>query len=75
MLKKLRQVVDERAKQLSVAPELLTKRRHLEQLIRSEDGNGRYHLPADLLGWREAAIGEALLSALNGNAAGALSEN
>lgn len=64
-LKLLRQVVEERARQLSVAPELLTKRRHLEQLIRSEDSNGEYHLPGDLNGWREAAIGRALLTALS----------
>ncbi len=60
-LKRLRDVVAQRAKILSVAPELLTKRRHLEKLIRSEDVQGKYYLPSELGGWREAAIGEALL--------------
>ena len=63
-LKLLREVVNEQAKRLSVAPELLTKRRHLEKLIRSRDESGCYHLPVELGGWREAAIGEALLTAL-----------
>ena len=63
-LKRLKQVVEERARSLSVAPELLTKRRHLEKLIRSEDEQGRYHLPGELGGWREAAVGEALLAEL-----------
>jgi ribonuclease D len=64
-LKRLKQVVEERARSLSVAPELLTKRRHLEKLIRSEDENGQYHLPDELGGWREAVIGEALLAELS----------
>lgn len=64
-LKKLRQVVEARAKALSVAPELLIKRRHLEKLLRSEDGRGQYHLPDELAGWREEAIGADLLGALN----------
>jgi ribonuclease D len=50
---------------LSVAPELLTKRRHLEKLIRSEDAQGNYHLPVELGGWRESVIGEALLAELS----------
>lgn len=64
ILKKLRKVVDDRARQLDVAPELLTKRRYLEKLIRSEDNQGNYSLPGELMGWRRAAIGEALLTAL-----------
>ena len=64
ILNRLREVVEERARSLSVAPELLTRRRHLEKLIRSEDEHGRYHLPGELGGWREDAIGRALLSAL-----------
>lgn len=64
-LKRLKQVVEERARSLSVAPELLTKRRHLEKLIRSEDEQGRYHLPVELGGWRKAVIGEALLAELS----------
>lgn len=63
-LKLLRQVVDEQAKAISVAPELLVKRRHLEKLIRSEDARGQYHIPEELAGWREEVIGDALIEAL-----------
>ncbi len=63
-LKRLKRVVEERALSLSIAPELLTKRRHLEKLIRSEDAQGKYHLPRELGGWRESVIGEALLAEL-----------
>ena len=63
-LKRLKRVVEERALSLSIAPELLTKRRHLEKLIRSEDAQGKYHLPRELSGWRESVIGEALLAEL-----------
>ena len=63
-LKRLKRVVEERALSLSIAPELLTKRRHLEKLIRSEDAQGEYHLPRELGGWRESVIGEALLAEL-----------
>lgn len=66
-LKLLRQVVDETAKSISVAPELLIKRRHLEKLIRSEDAKGQYHLPEELAGWRESVIGDALINALVGS--------
>ena len=65
-LKRLKQVVESCALTLSVAPELLSKRRHLEKLIRSEDKQGRYHLPDELSGWRENVIGEPLLSELSG---------
>lgn len=64
-LKRLKRVVEERARSLSVAPELLTKRRHLEKLIRSEDEQGQYHLPGELGGWRESVIGAALLAELS----------
>jgi ribonuclease D len=61
----LRQVVQARAEVLSVAPELLTRRRHLEQLLRSEDKEGNYSLPAELSGWRKEVIGNDLIEALS----------
>jgi ribonuclease D len=60
----LRGVVQSRAKFLGVSPELLTKRRHLEALLRSSDGNGNYELPEGLSGWRKEAIGNDLIEAL-----------
>lgn len=60
----LRGIVQSRAEILTVNPELLTKRRHLEALLRSSDGNGNYELPEELSGWRKAAIGNDLMEAL-----------
>ena len=64
LMKRLKAVVTERAEALKVAPELLAKRRHLEQLLSSTDGQGNFQLPAALTGWRESVIGEPLLAAL-----------
>ena len=64
MLKRLKRIVNERAIELSVAPELLMKRRYLEKLIRSSDGEGGYELPEELMGWRAEVIGEDLLEVL-----------
>ena len=63
-LKLLKEVVENRAAALSVAPELLTKRRHLEKLIRSSEEDGTYRLPKELGGWRAEVIGDHLLEAL-----------
>ncbi len=65
-LRALKQVVEDCAEKLNVAPEMLAKRRHLEQLIRSETSAGEYTLPGALGGWREAVIGEPLLKAVQG---------
>jgi len=62
-LKQLKKVVEARARELSIAPEMLTKRRHLEALLRSGE-TGRYELPKELMGWREEAVGRDLLGAL-----------
>ncbi len=60
-LRSLKQVVDHCAAELNIAPEMLAKRRHLEQLIRSKSADGDYKLPKAFSGWREAVIGEVLL--------------
>ncbi len=64
LLRRLGQVVQEQARTLCIAPELLTKKRHLEKLLRSADGHGGYQLPAELSGWRETVIGDELLRTL-----------
>lgn len=63
-IRMLKRVVNERAEALNIAPEMLAKRRQLEQLLRSETRKGEYELPGSLLGWREKAIGQPLLAAL-----------
>jgi ribonuclease D len=60
----LRQVTQEKAEELGVAPELLTKRRFLEKLLRSVNNNGEYELPRELSGWRKEVIGDDLIKAL-----------
>lgn len=61
LLRSLKKVVAECAEKLNVAPEMLAKRRHLEQLIRSENSAGEFRLPSALGGWRQSVIGEPLL--------------
>ena len=63
-LKRLKKIVNDKAEELSISPELLTKRRHLEKLIRSSEGLGVPQLPEGLLGWRSAAVGGDLIEAL-----------
>jgi ribonuclease D len=65
LLRSLKDVVENAAKDLNVAPEMLAKRRHLEQFIRSEDDQGAFHLPSALLGWREEIIGTRLISEIS----------
>jgi ribonuclease D len=65
-LRALKKLVEDCASELDVAPEMLAKRRHLEQLIRSEADTGKYELPKALSGWRETVIGDVLLREVNG---------
>ena len=63
-LRNLKEVVEKCAKELSISQELLAKRRQLEQLLRSVDKDGIYHLPESLKGWRQEVIGRPLLNFL-----------
>ncbi|MDZ7686136.1 MAG: HRDC domain-containing protein [Gammaproteobacteria bacterium] len=63
-LKVLKRVVAEQAERLGIAPEILAKRRQLEELLRSGNDDNDFELPASLAGWRRALIGDALLEAL-----------
>ncbi len=62
-LDRLRRVVADRAKQFGISPELLSRRRDLEAIIKS-DNQGGAMLPNHLLGWREAVVGIPLLAAI-----------
>ena len=62
-LDRLRRVVADRAKQFGISPELLSRRRDLEAIIKS-DNQGGAMLPDHLLGWREAVVGIPLLAAI-----------
>ncbi|MDO6681558.1 MULTISPECIES: ribonuclease D [unclassified Oceanobacter] len=60
-LKNTREVVAKRAAELEIPPEILTRKKALDALIRSGWGNGQYVLPDVLQGWRKAEIGDTLL--------------
>lgn len=62
-LDRLRRVVADQAQQFGISPELLSRRRDLEAIIKS-DLQGRAMLPDHLLGWREAVVGIPLLAAM-----------
>lgn len=64
LLGTLRTLSQSKAETLSIAPELLTKRRYLEQLLISGADSGKYELPRELSGWRQSVIGDELLEAL-----------
>lgn len=60
-VKQLKKLISAISEISGIAPELLVRRKDLEQLVR----NGRqsiWELPAELRGWREAVIGQPLLT-------------
>lgn len=60
-LQELRKLVEHRAVELEVAPELLARRRDLEALLRDRQ------LPPVLQGWRRDQIGDALMGVVTSN--------
>ena len=64
ILKKLRKVGLAYAETLNIAPELMLRKKILEELLRSGYPQGPYHLPASLQGWRRDLMGDALLNCL-----------
>lgn len=61
LLRSLRKLVVNKAEQLQLVPEVLVKKRQLEELLRSGSETGDYLLPATLRGWRKDVIGQDLL--------------
>ena len=61
MLKALRQVGQQHAERLGMAPELMLKKKVLEALIRTGYPRGPYQLPDELTGWRRRLMGDELL--------------
>lgn len=60
--KRLRTRLSARAEELGVAPEMLARRRDLEELLRWIDAPEELPAPCVLEGWRREAIGEELLA-------------
>ena len=61
LMKMLKNYVREYAEQAQLPPEILIRKKDYEYLVRSGMNGGKYQLPARLLGWRFALIGEGLL--------------
>jgi ribonuclease D len=60
LLKQMRQVVQQRAKELDVEPALLASRKELEKLLHAEAVGGP--VPERFTGWRQAVITDDLLA-------------
>ncbi len=63
LVKKLKVIINQKAESLGIAPELLVRKRDLEQLVRNAR-NDQWELTGELAGWREAVVGQTLLAAL-----------
>ncbi|KDO01713.1 MULTISPECIES: ribonuclease D [Pseudomonas] len=66
LLKQLRAIGQAEAERLSIAPELMLRKKPLELLLKSGYPNGPYQLPESLRGWRRERMGQALLDCLAG---------
>ena len=64
VLKRLRKIGLALGLELDIAPELMLRKKILEELLRSGYPNGPYQLPASLQGWRRELMGDALLQSL-----------
>lgn len=64
LLRQLRKVGREFAGQLDIAPELMLRKKTLEELVRTGYPEGPYSLPDSLQGWRRELMGAALLKSL-----------
>ncbi|MCE3254173.1 MAG: ribonuclease, partial [Cellvibrio sp.] len=60
-MKALKNYVREFSEQAQLPAEVLIRKKDYETLVRSGMNGGEYQLPARLLGWRFALIGEGLL--------------
>lgn len=64
ILKRLRKVGLQFGQQLDIAPELMLRKKTLEELLRTGYPDGPYRLPDSLQGWRREMMGDALLEQL-----------
>jgi ribonuclease D len=71
LLKKLKQIVKDTAEAIDLPQELLVRKKDYEALIRSKAGIvGTYALPNTLTDWRQAVIGDKLLTYLQSSSIG-----
>jgi ribonuclease D len=66
LLKQLKSTVGEIAESLDLPQELLVRKKDYEALLRSKDEYSvQYYLPPSLANWRQAIVGDTLLSVLH----------
>lgn len=63
--KELRTLIFQKATELTICPELLWKKRIIEQLLVSGQATQHYQLPVNVKGWRKEILSDILLHALN----------
>ena len=63
-LKPLKETIRQIAERLELAPEMLVRRKDLEELVRSGLNGQAFALPVELKGWREEVVGRQLLEEL-----------
>ena len=63
-LKRLKAIARRKAEEYEVAPEIMLRRKELEQLVRSGLESGEYILPEKMSRWRQELIGHLLLDQL-----------
>jgi len=59
--KRLKQTVQNQAEQHNIAPEMLVRKKHYEDFVRTGLHSGDFSLPKELQGWRGALIGDTFL--------------
>ena len=64
ILKRLRKIGLDLGLKLDIAPELMLRKKILEELLRTGYPSGPYSLPSSLQGWRRDLMGDALLQCL-----------
>lgn len=64
LLKRLRKIGQDLGGKLDIAPEMMLRKKILEELLRSGYPSGPYTLPESLQGWRRELLGESLLQCL-----------
>lgn len=63
--KKMRALVNSKAEELDVPPEMLARKKPMEAMLRAGYSTGPFPLPKSLKGWREDVISDALQKLLN----------
>ena len=64
MLKRCREIAQQEAARIGVSPELLVKKRQLQQIVHSYGTNGHITWPAEMHGWRQQTLADALTTCL-----------